>query len=237
MSDTQGTALNQPLRLYGRRKGKRLRPGRKAVLDRLLPQLRIDLPALTGPIQLETLFPFEVRSVWLEIGFGAGEHLAAQAQAHPDVGFIGAEIFENGVASLLRHCDAQVLNNIRVFNDDVRALLPQLDAESLGRVFLLFPDPWPKARHAKRRFICDGTLTELARIMAPGAELRIATDHPVYVRWCLRHGPVHPTFHWKVTGPQDWRQSPDEMVATRYFQKAEREGRTPVFLTLVRTAS
>jgi len=225
------------LRLYGRRKGKRLRSGRKALIDNALSSLQIDLDSCVEPITCEHLFQHGVDALWLEIGFGSGEHIAAQALAHPNIGFIGAEVFENGIASLLQHCEQKNLSNIRIFNDDVRALIPALERGVLERVFLLYPDPWPKTRHAKRRFICTESLSKLARVMSPGAELRIATDHPIYARWCLLHGPIHPYFDWKVSSPDDWRQRPSDSIATRYEKKALREGRIPFYLTLTRSAS
>ncbi len=186
------------------------------------------------PCQPGALFSSPVDEVWLEIGFGGGEHLAAQAKAHPQIGFIGAEVFENGIASLLRYRKAENLANIRVWDDDVRALLPHLSPQSLDRVFLLFPDPWPKTRHRKRRFISDETLAELARILRPGGLLRVATDHAVYARWCLRHVPTHPAFHWVVSGPEDWRQPQPDAHPTRYERKAVAAGHRPVYLTFVR---
>lgn len=225
------------LRLYGRRKGKRLRAGRKALIDSNLSSLKINLDNCLEPLTGENLFRRRVDALWLEIGFGSGEHIAAQAMAHPNIGFIGAEVFENGIASLLQHCEQKNLPNIRIFNDDVRALIPALEGGALERVFLLYPDPWPKTRHAKRRFICAESLSKLARVMAPGAELRIATDHPTYIRWCLLHGPIHPYFDWKVSSPDDWRQRPSDSIATRYEEKALREGRSPVYLNLTRSPS
>jgi tRNA (guanine-N7-)-methyltransferase len=172
--------------------------------------------------------------VWLEIGFGGGEHLAAQAEANPHIGFIGSEVFLNGVAGALKEIDQRKLSNVRLFNDDVRLLLPALPDASLRRVFLMFPDPWPKTRHAKRRFIGPAMLSELARLLVDGGELRVASDHPVYVRWCLQHGPVHPDFVWPVTGPHDWQVRPTDGFPTRYEQKAIVAGRPPTYLRFVR---
>ena len=219
-------------RFYGRRKGKALKAGRELLLETLLPRLRIEAP--TGPLDPKTLFAHAPRQIWLEIGFGSGEHLAAQAAAEPGVGFIGAEVFLNGVASLLRYVDTQNLKNVRVYDNDVRAMLPHLPDASLGRVSLLFPDPWPKTRHAKRRFVGPAMLAEVSRVLADGGEFRVATDHPVYARWTLMHAPQHPDFTWAVTGPDDWRVRPADSAPTRYEQKAIAAGRAPMFLRFFR---
>ena len=220
------------VRFYGRRKGKPLKAGRERLLDTLLPKIRVDAPTTT--LDPRTLFAANPREVWLEIGFGSGEHLAAQAAAEPAVGFIGAEVFLNGVASLLRYVDERALANVRVYDNDVRALLPHLPAASLTRISLLFPDPWPKSRHAKRRFIGPGMLGELSRVLADGGELRVATDHPVYARWTLQHVPEHPDFRWQVSEPDDWRLRPADSAPTRYEQKAIEAGRKPMFLRFFR---
>ena len=222
------------MRFYGRRKGKPLKAGRQGLLETLLPTLKIAAPAPGETLDPCGLFAARPASVWLEIGFGGGEHLAAQAHAHPDIGFIGSEVFLNGVAGVLKHIDTNGVRNVRIFNDDVRRLLPHLPDASLGRIFLLFPDPWPKARHAKRRFISTAMLDELARLLVDGGELRVASDHPVYVRWCLQHAPIHPDFVWPVTGPDDWQARPSDGFPTRYEQKAIEAGRPPVYLRFVR---
>lgn len=219
---------------YGRRKGKPLTAARQAVVDELLPRLRIARPAPGETADPRRWFSAPVDAVWLEVGFGGGEHLATQAERHPRVGIVGAEVFVNGVASLVRHVAAKSLGNVRIFDDDVRLLLPALPGAALGRVFVLFPDPWPKARHAKRRFIGPGTLDRLAELMADGAELRVASDHPVYVRWVLEHVPVHPAFAWPVESAADWRAPPADHVATRYEAKARAEGRIPHFFRFFR---
>jgi tRNA (guanine-N7-)-methyltransferase len=174
-----------------------------------------------------------VKDVWLEIGFGSGEHLAHQARLNPDVGFIGCEPFVNGVAALLAAVASESLTNIRIFDEDARLLLPQLADASIGRVFLMFPDPWPKTRHHKRRFIQPATLDALARIMAPGGELRFASDDPGYVRWALWHVLRHPAFAWTAQGAADWRTRWADGVETRYEAK-RLAGRTPSYLTFVR---
>ncbi|HVM80161.1 MAG TPA: tRNA (guanosine(46)-N7)-methyltransferase TrmB [Stellaceae bacterium] len=174
------------------------------------------------------------REYWLEIGFGAGEHLAWQAAQHPEVGFLGAEVFENGVVKLLADIRRRNLTNIRILVDDARLLLAALPDRSLGRAFILFPDPWPKQRHHKRRMVSQATLDALARTLRPGAELRLATDDIGYLRWMLELAPVHPAFEWLVRGPADWRERPEDWPQTRYEQKAIAAGRVPYFLRLRR---
>jgi tRNA (guanine-N7-)-methyltransferase len=228
-------AQDSTIRFYGRRKGKPLKAGRQGLLETLLPALRIARPE--APLDPARLFPTAPRAVRLEIGFGSGEHLAAQAAANPDVGFIGCEVFLNGVASLLRHIDAGRLANVRIFDDDARFLLPMIPANSLERISLLFPDPWPKARHAKRRFVNTAMLDTCARLLVPGGELRVASDDPGYIRWTLAHASLHPAFRWLAAGPDDWRVRPSDSVATRYEGKAIMAGRRPMFLNFAKRAA
>jgi tRNA (guanine-N7-)-methyltransferase len=191
-------------------------------MTELLPRLLFD-PDAPRPSPL-----------WLEIGFGSGEHLASQAASHPELLLVGSEVYRNGIASLLGQIEARGLANIRLWPEDARDLLDRLPDGAVARLFLLFPDPWPKARHAERRFIGPGNLPSLARIMAPGALLRVATDDPTYLAWILDHLPGHPAFRWLVEGPEDWRRRPDDWPPTRYEQKALREGRKPAYLTFER---
>ena len=171
---------------YGRRRGRPLRAGQAERKTGLLPQVAFTLPD-DGELEPSALFAPPPREVWLEIGFGGGEHLAEQAERHPDIGFIGCEVFENGIVKLLGEIERRGLGNIRVYADDARGLLAALRPGSIGRVFVLFPDPWPKARHHKRRLIMPTTLDRLAEIMADRAELRLATDDPSYLGWVLEH--------------------------------------------------
>jgi len=217
----------------GRRIGRPLTPRRQALMADLLPRLRVGPPA-GRRLDPFSLFPARPREIWLEIGFGSGEHLAEQAQRHPDVGFIGCEVFVNGVAALLDHIDRRGLVNVRVFDDDARLLLPALPDACLARAFLLFPDPWPKTRHAKRRFVSAGNLALLARLLADGAEFRIATDDAGYVRWVLQQMGGCPDFAWRANGPSDWREPPADWLETRYQRKAQAAGRRPVFLCFER---
>ena len=231
MSDPNPHSDTDP-RFYGRRKGKPLKAARQGLLESLLPHVRIERPE--GPLDPTTLFAFKPTALRLEIGFGSGEHLAAQAGENPNTGFIGSEVFLNGVASLLRYVGAANLANVRVFDADVRLLLPNLPDAAFERISLLFPDPWPKTRHAKRRFVSPEMLDECARLLADGGELRVASDHPVYQRWTLQHAAVHTNFQWATKGPEDWRTRPVDSVATRYEGKAIAAGRKPAFFTFVR---
>jgi tRNA (guanine-N7-)-methyltransferase len=218
-----------PLRLYGRKRGRPLRAGQQRLTQELLPQLRIDLP-LSGEVDPAPLFSAPPRSIWLEIGYGAGEHLAAQAEANPQVGFIGCEVFENGIAKMLAEIVRRRLSNIRLFTADARLLIAALPGSSIGRVFILFPDPWPKARHHKRRIVATETLDQLARIMVDDAELRLATDDRGYFAWMLERVTRHPSFEWLARRPADWRLRPADWPATRYEEKARAAGALPLFL-------
>lgn len=211
-----------------------MKAGRVSLLDTLLPALRVAVPETGQTIDPKTLFDSKSGHIRMEIGFGSGEHIAAQAAANPDVGFLGCEVFINGVASLLRYAEELGLKNLRIFDNDVRHLLPALKSASFTRISLPFPDPWPKTRHAKRRFVGPAMLDEMARLLVDGGEFRVASDHPVYIAWTLMHAPEHPDFTWRVTGPDDWRHRPADSVATRYEEKARAAGRTPVFMTFVR---
>jgi tRNA (guanine-N7-)-methyltransferase len=217
-------------RLYGRRQGRPLRAGRRHLIDELLPRLAIPLEGVgPGSLDPRTLFP-NPRDVWLEIGFGGGEHLATQARANPGVGLIGVEPFINGAASLLKAIDAEAIANIRLLMDDARPLLEALAPGSIARAFVLFPDPWPKRRHWKRRIVCRPVLDQLARVLIPGAELRLATDDADYGHWMLLALLEHPAFEWTARGPSDWRIRPPDQPQTRYESKALAVGRKPLFL-------
>ena len=213
----------RPRSLYGRRRGKKLRAGQASLLETLLPRLEIKLPPAGLPADRET---------WLEVGFGSGEHLVWQAGQHPEVTLIGCEPFVNGVAKCLALIERSGVNNVRLFTDDARLLMAALPDRSLSQVFVLFPDPWPKTRHHKRRFVQRGTLDVLARLMKPGAELRLATDDPSYLPWMVEHACTHPAFDWLAGRPADWRTRPADWPPTRYEQK--KIAGTPAFLRLRR---
>jgi tRNA (guanine-N7-)-methyltransferase len=219
---------------HGRHRGRPLKPSQKRLLSERLPDLRIALPDGEGTLDPRTLFATDVADVWLEIGFGAGEHLAAQAAAHPEHGFMGCEPFINGVAALLRSADDQNLTNLRIFPDDARLLLAALAPATIGRAFVLFPDPWPKARHKKRRIVSTNTVPGLARVLEDGAQLRFATDDPDYCRSTLALLWRHAEFDWPARRAADWRNRPGDWPATRYEAKARAAGRAPVFLSFTR---
>ena len=215
---------------FGRRKGKRLRPAHDRLVQTLLPRLRVRL----GETPASLFLGREDRQTWLEIGFGGGEHLAAQASAHPDLNFIGCEPFVNGMAKLLALIEHDKLENIRVWDEDVTEFLPTLPDACLDRVYILYPDPWPKRRQRKRRLVSDETLVELARVMRPGAELRFASDIDNYIGWVLARLLRSPDFAWKAERPDDWRKPYEGWPSTRYEAKAIREGRVPSYLQAVR---
>ncbi len=227
-------ATAERIQFYGRRKGKALKAGRISLLETHLPSLRISAPGTDQAIDPASFFDKSYEEIRLEIGFGSGEHLAAQAAANPGVGFIGCEVFINGIASLLRYVEEGKLTNICIYDNDIRHLIPALADNRLARVSLPFPDPWPKPRHAKRRFVSPAHLDDMARLLVDGGEFRVASDHPVYQEWTLLHASVHPAFQWLAAGPEDWRTRPADSVATRYEEKARAAGRTPVFMNFTR---
>ena len=218
-----------PLRSFGRIKARPIKPRQAGLVETLLPRLALDLSA---PLDPGRLMP-EAREVWLEIGFGGGEHLAEQAARRPDVLLLGAEPFLNGAASLLRHLEERALPNVRLHVGDARELLAVLPDASLQRVFILFPDPWPKTRHHKRRLIQRQVVDELARVLAPGGRLRFATDWADYADWSLERLRADPRLGWTASRADDWRIAPADHVATRY--QAKRLGDiAPVYLDFVR---
>lgn len=178
--------------------------------------------------------PNTPKQVWLEIGFGGGEHLAVQARAHPDIGFIGCEPFVNGVAKLMGAIHENELKNIRICDDDARPLLDAMVENSIDRSFILYSDPWPKKRHHKRRFIVKENLDRLARVLKDGAELCFASDHMDFVEWTLQHLLDHPSFQWQAQTASDWRNPPKDWVPTRYEEKALARGERPAYLLFTR---
>ncbi len=222
---------------YGRFKGKGLRASQEAWLEEDLAQLSPGAVSWEEnpqrkPLDVDALF--EGKDLWLEIGFGGGEHMVHQATQNPDVGFIGCEPYINGVAMLLGKIRDAKCDNIRIHPGDARDMFDVLPDESLSRAFLLYPDPWPKKRHHRRRFVTPEHLAPLARKLKPGAIFRVATDIPDYVRQTLEQVPKH-GFEWLAERPDDWRTSWPDWISTRYEQKALREGRTPHYLTFRKT--
>lgn len=217
-------------RLYGRAAGKPLSKTQTGRIDTLLPQLAIP----EGPLHPLSLFP-NAREAWLEIGFGGGEHLAGQAAAHADVGIIGAEPFLEGVAKLLSEIEHRKLSNVRVRRGDARDLVANIADASIDRAFILFPDPWPKTRHRKRRLIQPDFVVELARIMKPGARLRFATDWADYASRALADVRANSAFEWTAERADDWRKPPTDHVTTRYQEKRLGDCE-PVFLDFLRRA-
>lgn len=221
---------------YGRRRGKHLRDSQETYLAEDLEALSpgsVDWDANPERRPLDLPGLFGEREVWLEVGFGGGEHMLHQAVQNPDVGIIGAEPYINGVAMLLGKIRRSGVSNLRIHPGDVRDLFDVLPDSSIARAFLLYPDPWPKARHHRRRFVTPEHLDPLARVLRPGAVFRVATDIPDYVRQTLEQVPRH-GFDWLAEGPADWRVAWPDWVSTRYEQKALREGRTPHYLTFRR---
>ena len=223
-----------PDRLYGRRRGHPLRPRQERLLAETLPRLRLSAPDAADP---SAAFATPVRQVWLEVGFGGGEHALALREANPDVGLIASEVFENGLCSLLARlvpeggeADAPLPANLRLWPEDARRLLAALPAASLDRLYLMFPDPWPKARHAKRRFVHPALLGLVARVLKPGADWRLASDDPTYQAWVAEV--FGGTDLFALAPPATVR--PEDWPPTRYEQKALREGRQPFYWVATR---
>ncbi|WIJ25315.1 tRNA (guanosine(46)-N7)-methyltransferase TrmB [Devosia sp. RR2S18] len=226
------TRSGEPRAFFGRRSGKKLHGGQQAVFDATLPQLEIKLE---GPLNPRSLFPDAERIV-VEIGYGGGEHLARQAAENPKTGFIGCEVFTGGIGKMVQTIAGQELRNIRLFTDDALKLLVQLPEGSIDEVYLLYPDPWPKTRHHKRRFVSPTTLGELARVIREGGKFHFATDIEDYANWTLAHIVRQPLFSFEPERPGSWHEPYSGWQATRYEQKARREGRmTSFYFTFNRT--
>ena len=220
-----------PLRSFGRIKSRTLKPRQAALFDTLLPKIAVPDPA-AGPLDPQAMMP-GAEEVWLEIGFGGGEHLAEQAARRPQALMIGCEPFLNGVGSALRHVDERGLANVRLHAGDAREVLAALPDASLDRVMILFPDPWPKGRHHKRRLVQDETAREFARVLKPGGRLRFVTDWKDYADWALERLLRTPGLIWLAEAAADWREAPADHVITRYEEK--KLGDTaPIFLEFER---
>ncbi|WP_291690673.1 tRNA (guanine(46)-N(7))-methyltransferase TrmB [Bradyrhizobium sp.] len=214
---------------FGRRKGHKLRTHQAGLITHLLPRLALNVTDPT-PSDLSVLFGKPVDAVRLEIGFGGGEHLIAEARSLPDCGFIGCEPYVNGMAKILTEIDSRQIGNIRLFAGDAAELLAWLPAHSLARIDLIHPDPWPKRRHWKRRFVQNATIAAMARVLAPRGEFRFVSDIDDYSAWTLAHLLRSPDFIWLADRASDWRRPWDGYTMTRYGRKAEREGRRATYL-------
>lgn len=220
--------------LWGRRKGKPLSARRLALMERWLPALVVNVEE-PPPGRLGDLFPVPVAAVCLEIGFGGGEHLIHEAQSRPGIGIIGIEPFVNGLAKAVVAIVDLGIDNIRLFDGDATVLLDWLPSGSLERVDLLYPDPWPKKRHWKRRFVNEENLDRLARVLAPGSSFRFVSDSDSYVAWTLRQCLAGPDFEWTAERADDWRKPFPDWPGTRYEAKALAAGRRPSYLEFRRT--
>lgn len=221
------TDPNAPLRSFGRRRGRKLSPRQETLLSQTLPRLAIDPKAPLARLDRR-------RPLWLEIGFGGGEHLIWQAENNPQANIIGCEPFEEGIVKVLSNVEDKQLANVYIHPDDARAILPNLPDACIDRIFILFPDPWPKRKHHKRRLIARPLLKSLSRVMKSGAELRIGTDIPDYARSMLIAFQASPEFAWTARRSPDWRVRPPDWPQSRYEQKAVREGRRSCYLFFVR---
>lgn len=224
------SAPDSPIRFYGRRKGKKLRTRLQKALDTVMESAKIALPAGDDAVDPASFFDFTPRETWLEIGFGGGEHLAYQGTENPDIGMIGCEPFLNGIASLCQQMHDRDIQNIRIWPEDARPFMARLKTASIDRCFIINSDPWPKKRHHKRRFIQQETLDELARLLKPGAELRMATDHAGLAAWVMEKTYFHDLFEWTAESAADWRTRPADLPETKFQNKGLKAGRPTVFL-------
>jgi tRNA (guanine-N7-)-methyltransferase len=228
---SKGAPADTPGAFFGRRKGKALRPGQADYISNVLPRLMLPEGPIDAPASLFNQPTSETR---LEIGFGGGEHLIAAMRANPQIGFIGCEPFINGMAKFLAQTDREGLTNMRLWDADASLLLPRLPAQSLAQVDLFYPDPWPKRRQRKRRFVSPRTLREIARVLKPGGLFRFASDIDDYVGWTLVRVLAGTDFIWEPQAPDDWRKPYQGWVRTRYEAKAVLAGRVPSYLTFVK---
>ncbi|MFL6790634.1 MAG: tRNA (guanosine(46)-N7)-methyltransferase TrmB [Bradyrhizobium sp.] len=219
---------------FGRRKGHRLRIRQADLIEHLLPRLALDIES-PAPADLTDVFDGPLESIRLEIGFGGGEHLIAEARAFPNIGFIGCEPYVNGMAKILTQIEAHNIGNIRLFAGDAAELLAWTPARSMLRIDLIHPDPWPKRRHWKRRFVQDKTVAAMARVLKPGGEFRFVSDIDDYCAWTLAHLARSPDFLWTADRASDWQLPWPDYTMTRYGRKAEREGRKATYLRFRRT--
>jgi len=228
-ASSAGEGARQAGSFFGRRKGHKLRAHQADLIEHLLPHLALDI-ASAAPADVAELFDSVPGAVRLEIGFGGGEHLAAEAMTFPDTGFIGCEPYVNGMAKILAQIEAHNIKNVRLLAGDAAELLGWLPPQSLSRIDLIHPDPWPKRRHWKRRFVQDATVAAMARVVKSGGEFRFVSDIDDYAAWTLSHLLRSPDFEWLADRADDWRLPWQGFTKTRYGQKAEREGRKATYL-------
>ncbi len=222
-------------RWYGRRRGRPLRKGQKFLIDHLLPNYRVKLPIIhKAQIDLNKLFGKIPNAIWMEIGFGFGEHIADLAIKNPRIGFIGCDPYINGVASLLAKIKYEGIENIRIFDNDVRLLFPFLPEACIERLLILFADPWPKHRHRGRRITVDDNLSEFARILANDGQLLFATDQHKFAAWSLANILRERRLQWTAHQSKDWREEPEGWTPTRYYIKARNNGKNPLYIHVKR---
>jgi len=226
-------------RVFGRKTGRPLKEGRQVVLDELLPFLQIPEDSLTEKANLnpETLFATPYTALWLEIGFGNGEHLTALMERHPDHAYIGAEPFVNGMSAFLKDIQDKPHNHIRVHMDDAMMIANSLTDECLDGIYVLNPDPWPKQRHHKRRIISPANLDQFARILKPDGQLIMSTDVPDLAEWMVTQASLHPAFEWTAEKADDWRTHPPDWIKTRYEGKRAKGADKMVYLIFKRSAA
>jgi tRNA (guanine-N7-)-methyltransferase len=232
-SSGEAAAVHRQGSFFGRRKGHRLRAHQADLIEHLLPQLSLQIGG-SQPPGLAGLFDATVEDVRLEIGFGGGEHLVAEARAFPNTGFIGCEPYVNGMAKILAQIEAHGIGNIRLFAGDAAELLGWAPEHSLARIDLIHPDPWPKRRHWKRRFVQDATIASMARVLKTAGEFRFVSDISDYCAWTLAHFSRSPDFLWTAECASDWREPWPDYTMTRYGRKAEREGRQAAYLRFMK---
>ncbi|MBW3097648.1 tRNA (guanine(46)-N(7))-methyltransferase TrmB [Pseudohoeflea coraliihabitans] len=231
--------MNEPRRqrateaFFGRRKGKHLRDSQRQAMAELLPRIGLDLDT-PPPRDLAGLWPVAIDTIRMEIGFGAGEHLLHRVSENPRTGFIGVEPFVNSMGKFLLALQDRNPDNVRVYTDDATRVLDWLPSASLDRIDLLYPDPWPKKRHWKRRFVNPANIERFARVLKPGGSFCFASDIDTYVNWTLQHLIADQRFDWQAQSAADWQTAWAGWPGTRYEAKAIREGRTPAYLSFVR---
>ena len=220
--------------IYGRRRGKGNKNKKDEIIKSQLPEISIDYKNISKDSDLKSYFSNNIKEVWLEIGFGSGEHLISLSKTYPNIGFIGVEVYEDGIVKTLKQISKLNITNIRLINEDASNIILLLPSKSINKIFLLFPDPWPKKRHAKRRFTVSENLQQLARIIVDGGELLLATDHMEYLNWSLEQFMSTPLFKNENLDQNSWGNPPNGWFSTRYEQKAIQAGRRPKYVKFLK---